>query len=364
MSRRIAILGLGAAATKIHLAAYRRAGVEVVGGYDPRVRAGKFSFPMFGSPEELIDRTAPDVVAVATPTSTHFELTRLALESGCHVLCEKPFTSTVDEAHAILRLAASQGRRVVVNNQFRFMRSHAAAKRLIGGPEFGELLFLQATQTFRTEESTEAGWRGGDIQRTCKEFGIHVIDLCRFFFSAEPERIVASMPRPTNPAGPDYLNLIRLEFPGERVAAVTLDRLSRGRHRYLEMRLDGERACIETRLGGGIEFEAGLRGGSRRPYVRFDVSLGGRARLYRGERFRKIASDPLDVFAAATGELVRQMFDAIEHGQVPPCDATDNVKSLELMYAAYESAARGGEPIAVNHRPPAARAPFPAGAHS
>ncbi len=74
--------------------------------------------------------------------------------------------------------------------------------------------------------------------------------FCRYFFGEEPTSISARMPRGKQPNGPDYLNLIELEFSGDRVAHITLDRLSRGRRRYLDIRLDGEAGSIETSLGG------------------------------------------------------------------------------------------------------------------
>src|SRR5215210_4462992 len=65
-------------------------------------------------------RTTPDldvvlndptvqVVAVATPASTHFEITRAVLESGRHALVEKPLAPTVDEARTLVELAESLG---------------------------------------------------------------------------------------------------------------------------------------------------------------------------------------------------------------------------------------------------------------
>ncbi len=337
MTRKIAIAGLGAAARQIHLPAYAKIeGLEVVGGFDPDPR-GTFPFPIYSSLDELLTQARPDVLAVVTPPATHFELTRLALEAGCHVFCEKPFMPTIKEATEIIALARARDRQVVVNNQYRFMRIHEESKRLINGPDFGELLFLSAQQTFLTSEDTEAGWRGRDPRRTCQEFGIHVLDLCRFFFDEDPTSITARMPKGKNPGGPDLLNLILLEFSGDRMAQITLDRLSRGPHRYLTLRLDGSVGCLETSLGGGVEFRAGVRGRTRKPYVDFDLSLGGRAMLYQGEVARKIASDPLDVFAAATSRLVRSFLEAIDRGEVPPCDAQDNQRSLALMLAAYES---------------------------
>ena len=337
-SWRLAIAGLGAAARTIHLPAYRRLPrLEVVGGHDPAGLGSSFAFPCFDSVQTMLERTQPDLLVVASPPATHYDLVRSGLEAGCHVLCEKPFMPTLEQARSIVAMAARLDRRVVVNQQYRFMNIHHQARNLCGRRELGDLLFVSARQTFRTDSKTEAGWRGGDPQRTCKEFGIHVLDLCRFFFDADPVRVTARMPRPHDPAGPDLLDLIQLEFPGGRAAEISLDRLTRGRHSYLEMRLDGTHGCIETRLGGGIELRFGLRGGRRRPFFELDVSLGGRARLYHGERYRNVARDPLNLFSRATGRLMEAYLDALEAEAAPPCEGADNLRSLALMFAAYAS---------------------------
>ena len=229
------------------------------------------------------------------------------------------------------------------------MNIYQAAKQRIGTDDFGQLLFVNAQQNFYVNEKTEAGWRGADPQRTCKEFGIHVLDLCRYFYGEEPIEISAKMPKPSNPDGPDYLNLIQLEFSGGRTAQITLDRLTRGRHRYLDLRLDGSRSSIETEFGGNIEFAAGIRGGDRKPYLDFDISLGGRALQYHAENAKKIASDPLDIFANATSKLLAQFIQAIDDGSVPACCAQDNIKTLALTLAAYESSEQN-RPIAFAKR--------------
>ncbi len=81
----------------------------------------------------------------------------------------------------------------------------------------------------------------------------------------------------------------------------------------------------------------GVRGGTRRPFAHVEASGGGWARLYRGERFRKIASDPLDVFVEATRRLLRAFLDALDSGGTPPCHAEDNRRTLALVLAAYDS---------------------------
>jgi predicted dehydrogenase len=358
---RIAIAGLGHAAREIHLPAYARMpGLDVVAGCDPAARPGDFPFPLYGSIEEMVGKAGPDIVCVATPPHAHFSATRAALLAGCHVLCEKPFMPTLAEAEEICELSRRVGRWVVVNNQYRFMNIHRSAHEQVGTPGFGRLLFLSAEQTFYVTPQTEQGWRGQEARRTCTEFGIHVLDLCRYLFGEDPASVSARMPRGLDPNAPDYLNLIRLEFSGDRVAQITLDRLSRGPHRYLTLRLDGSEGIVETRLGGGMQIAAGVRGGSRKPFLAWDFSLGGRALLYHGERFRRIASDPLGVFAAATRRLMGEFLSALDTGGVPPCNAEDNIRSLQLVFAAYESHERGA-PVQMAYRQAAPGALGPSG---
>jgi predicted dehydrogenase len=340
MARRIGIAGLGAAAREIHLPALAALDVEVVGGCDPAMPRD-LPFPVHSSVERLLAESAPDILVVATPPDSHFELARAGLDHGCHVFCEKPFTDTLEQAKGLLKRSREVGRWVVVNNQFRFMNIHRKAKAVIGTPEFGELRFLNAQQTFRTTPETEAGWRGSELRRTCKDFGTHVLDLCRFFFDEDPVSIRARMPRGSDPDGPDYLNLVELDFSGDRVAQITLDRWCRGPNRYLDLRLVGTTGSVETHVGGGIVLSAGLRGGDRRAFCDLDIAMGGTARLYQGERFRRIATDPLDLFANATRELFRAFLAALESGGVPPCEADDNRRTLALMLSAYEAAQTG-----------------------
>ncbi len=164
---RIAIIGLGAAARNIHLPAYfALAGkIIVVGGCDidaeTRKTAGrKLGIKeVFDDPLKMIEATAPDIVSICTPPSLHVEQTLLALQYNCHVFCEKPLAENLAGAEKLVRAAEQANRFVVVNNQFPYMNIHLGAKRMIGSPEFGRLLFLQAWQTFQPTHDTEAGWR-------------------------------------------------------------------------------------------------------------------------------------------------------------------------------------------------------------
>src|SRR5438067_9752316 len=66
---------------------------------------------VYGSWEELIERERAlpddrriDFVTIVTPNSSHFAIAKAALEAGFHVVCDKPMTTTVEDAEALCRL--------------------------------------------------------------------------------------------------------------------------------------------------------------------------------------------------------------------------------------------------------------------
>lgn len=343
---RVAIIGLGAVTRNIHLPAYKTLAnkIEIVAGCDTDAAAGQTAKEKFGVPEvfddplKMIEKMRPDIVTICTPPELHVEQSLMALENGCHVFCEKPLAGSLAEADKLVTAAAKAERFVVVNNQFPFMNIHLAAKKVIGTPEFGRLLFLQASQVFHPDEMTEADWRGRLKRRLCFEFGIHVFSLARFFFDDEPEAISAQMPNPLSKFHSDALNLITLEFPDGRAASIILNRLSNAPERYLDMRLDGEHASVHTSIGGEVRFEAGLHTRQKRPFFGLNFVKGGKAVLQNGNKSRIIAKDGINPFASSTAYHFNNFVDAIKNGGTPPGTVADNRKTLALVFAAYDSA--------------------------
>lgn len=346
---RVAIIGLGAVTRNIHLPAYSQLKdrVNVVAGCDPDPEArasikksGQVP-QVFDRPEEMIEQTRPDVVSICTPPFLHHEQTLMALNYGCHVFCEKPMAESLEQADEIIEAAAKTNRLVVINNQFPYMNIHRSAKQRIGRPEFGELLFLHAWQTFRPTEETEAGWRGEMRKRLCFEFGVHVFELVRFFFEADPIKVWAHMPNPGWRMKSDAINIISLEFADGRAASIVLDRLSKGPERYLDMRLDGEFSSIHTSIGGEVRLEAGIHTKEKRPFFGFHLAKGGKAVLQNGNRSKVIGKDGMNPFASATAHHFRNFIGAIENGGMPSGSAADNRNTLALVFAAYDSAESG-----------------------
>jgi predicted dehydrogenase len=347
---RLAIVGLGAVTRNIHLPAYAQLGAKIslVGGCDVQEETRAWftklqpSTPLFSDFDQMLRTTKPDIVSICTPPALHLPQCLTALNKGCHVFCEKPMVETLESADEVIQAATSVGRHIVVNSQFPYMKIHSAAKECIGSPEFGRLLYLHASQTFRPTELTEATWRGKMQRRLGFEFGVHVFELIRFFFGEDPVRLMAHMPNPTAGEKSDVLNLVSLEFADGRAASILLDRLSKGPERYLDLRLDGEFAAITTSIGGELRFEAGVHTRERRPFLGFHFIKGGQAVLQDGVRSRTIAKEDMNPFAAATAVHLGNFIDAIARDAIPAGDARDHRKTLALIFAAYDSAASGG----------------------
>lgn len=126
---RVAIIGCGQIAVAGHLPAFAAAAhaglCQVVGVGDvSRVRAEAAARPYdiaaFTGVDELLHRTQPTVVCIATPPSSHHDLVLQALDAGCHVLCEKPVAMNLSEATAMVTAAAHAGRVLSICFQYRY----------------------------------------------------------------------------------------------------------------------------------------------------------------------------------------------------------------------------------------------------
>jgi len=185
---RTAIVGTGFMG-RVHLEAVRRTeGVEVaaiVGRTEDaaqRVGAG-FGVPLMKADyrEVLRDRTI-DAVHVCTPNAQHYSMTKDALETGKHVLCEKPITTAVREAEELVSLAAKQGLRNCVCHNLRYYPMVQQMRQLREAGELGEILVVQGTYSqdwllYDTDWNWRADSKVSGPSRCMADIGSHWFDL-------------------------------------------------------------------------------------------------------------------------------------------------------------------------------------------
>ena len=201
---------------KIHLRLLQESKkFELVGFFDPFTENAKkvakeFGYKLFDSVEELI--AAVEVVDIVTPTLSHFECAKKAIEKGRHIFIEKPITKTVLEAEAIKTLASQFHVQGQVGHVERFNPAFTAVKDKIDTPMFIE-----------THRLAEFNPRGTDVP-VVLDLMIHDIDIILSVVNSKVKNVHANGISVISET-PDIANA-RIEFENGCVANLTASRIS------------------------------------------------------------------------------------------------------------------------------------------
>jgi|TARA_B110000483_G_scaffold215682_1_gene266566 predicted dehydrogenase len=212
---KVGVLGAGHLG-KIHLRLLEQSEkYELVGFFDPFKEnaekvAKEFGYRLFDSIEELI--TAVEVVDIVTPTLSHFDCAKMAIENGRHIFIEKPITKTVLEAEAIKTLASQFHVQGQVGHVERFNPAFTAVKDKIDTPMFIE-----------THRLAEFNPRGTDVP-VVLDLMIHDIDIILSVIDSKVKNVHASGISVISET-PDIANA-RIEFENGCVANLTASRIS------------------------------------------------------------------------------------------------------------------------------------------
>ena len=212
---KIGVLGAGHLG-KIHLRLLQESSAyELVGFYDsqPQIAAKisrEFGYRSFSEVDSLLDEV--DVIDIVTPTISHFELGKKALEKGLHIFLEKPITATVEEANELVSLAKAKGLLGMVGQVERFNPALMAANPYINTPMFIESHRLAEFNPRGTDVSVVLDLMIHDIDAILSVVQSKVIDV-----QASGVSIISETP--------DIANA-RLRFENGCVANLTASRIS------------------------------------------------------------------------------------------------------------------------------------------
>ncbi|MDB2571818.1 Gfo/Idh/MocA family oxidoreductase [Polaribacter sp.] len=201
---------------KIHLRLLQQSEkYELVGFYDPFTKnatkiAKEFGYKLFDSIDELI--AASEVIDIVTPTLSHFDCAKKAIENGCHVFIEKPITKTVTEAEAISAFADKHQVKGQVGHVERFNPAFTAVSEKIKHPMFIE-----------THRLAEFNPRGTDVP-VVLDLMIHDIDIILSVVQSKVKNVHGSGISVISET-PDIANA-RIEFENGCVANLTASRIS------------------------------------------------------------------------------------------------------------------------------------------
>jgi myo-inositol 2-dehydrogenase/D-chiro-inositol 1-dehydrogenase len=316
----VGIVGAGWVAA-VHGNAYRAS---------PGVRVAAVTDPVAAKAERLAEQTGArvvhdvdeliasgvDVVDVCTPPQAHADVAIQALESGLHVICEKPLARTLDDARRIVRAADAAPGLLMVGHVSRYEPDHATAKALVDEGHIGRLRMVTHSTTTSLPGWSEAGW----LADAAKSGG-PLIDQAVHSF--------------------DYFGWLT-GCPAVRVSAVGAD-TGAGPATYCLATVryaDGTIAQAEVSWGHppsrGFKLAAELIGTEGRLTWSYDQMMGGVMYLREGD------AEWYDVLAdrGFTAEL-RDFTDAIRAGGPSPVPAEQALESLRVALGALESVSTG-----------------------
>jgi D-apiose dehydrogenase len=227
MTLRVATLGAGYFSRFHHRAWKRMSDVSLIGVAEKledrrKAFAAEFDIPAsFSETVDLIEATHPDILDIITPPPSHLAAIHEAARHGVHVICQKPFCSTLEEAKEAIDLIAKAGITVAIHENFRFQPWHQEMRRLIVEGALGEIYQL----TFRLRpgdgQGPEAYLDRQPYFRTMerllvRETAIHHIDLFRYLLG-EADSVYADLRR-INPviAGEDAGLIVMTMASGAR----------------------------------------------------------------------------------------------------------------------------------------------------
>jgi predicted dehydrogenase len=154
--------------------------------------ADEFDIPhRYGSYEELVSDPEVDAVYVATPHPMHFDNAILALRHGKHVLVEKAFTMTADEARGLVNEARARSLFLMEAMWTRFLPHVVALRELIASGALGRLVLVEADhgQWFKEDATMRlyAPELGGSA---LLDLGVYPVSFASMLLGT-PSRIVA-----------------------------------------------------------------------------------------------------------------------------------------------------------------------------
>jgi predicted dehydrogenase len=205
--------------------------------------AAEVGCPAFANYHDLVGKV--DAVSIVTPTKLHYQVAEFCLEHGIHTLIEKPITTTVAEAEALISLAKARNVLIQVGHLERFNSAVLALSDILHEPKFIE--------SHRIAPFT---LRGADVN-VVLDLMIHDIDLISYLVGA-PIASIAANGAPILSHEIDIANA-RIEFTNGAVANVTASRAGTKKERmmrifqedaYLSVNLQ-DKSCSVYRKGEG-----------------------------------------------------------------------------------------------------------------
>ncbi|MDA0186331.1 MAG: Gfo/Idh/MocA family oxidoreductase [Proteobacteria bacterium] len=318
----------------------------------------------YGDWREMLagERARPDrvdLVTVATPNSTHFEITKAYVEAGFHVLCEKPMTMTVEEGEEIVRVARASGKICAVNYCYSAYPMVREMRAMVATGQIGKVRLV--VTNFSHGHHGDAGdadnprvrWRYdpalAGVSGQFADCGIHALHMASFIVGDHVDKVSADFASTIPSRVLEDDAMVNFRMSGGTVGRLWTSSVAIGRQHGFDIQVFGE--------------TGGMRWASEQPNQVYYTPVGGRTQIMeKGEaglsdeaaRLSRVAIAHPEGFPLAVANIYVDLAAAIRgeaRGGLPL--AEDGLRSMAAVHACVSSAKAGG--AWVDARPPMLR---------
>ncbi|MBN9673977.1 Gfo/Idh/MocA family protein [Roseibium aggregatum] len=274
----------------------------------------------YGSYEDLLADPEIDAIYNPLPNHLHVPVTIQAVEAGKHVLCEKPIALSAGEAEQLLALP--KGRLVAEGFMVRAHPQWIRAREIVRSGALGELKAIQCFFSYFNDDPENirnmAGIGGGALY----DIGCYTMLSGRYFFDAEPERVVSLIDKDPS-------------FGTDRMTSAILD-FGQGRHLNF---------VVSTQLTPYQRFN--LVGTKQRLEIVIPVNAPqGEAVEIRTDDGSVLGDGAIQTETIAPCDQYAELIDVFGRavtGEAPlPYGAEDAVQNMKILDALFASAEKGG----------------------
>ena len=288
--------------------------------------AQEFNIPRFYSDAEtMLENEKLDFIDIVTQPDSHRPLVESAAKHKMDVLCQKPLAPAMEDAIHMVNVCRDAGIRFMVHENFRWQSPMRALKN--SAMELGELFFGRIQFRSAFDVYSRQPYLAEDSRFIIYDLGVHLLDLARFYLG-EVEHVYCQVGR-VNP-----------DIKGEDVATIML-------------KMKSAATClVEVSYASKLEEELfpqtliDLEGihGSAHLGPNYELVLNRKAETIRNvvnPRMFAWSTPPAQSIQESVLAIQKHWVECLKEGKECETSGTDNLRTLELVFGAYESAETG-----------------------
>ncbi len=277
--------------------------------------------------DAILSAAQPDIVFNCTVPEAHVDVTLAALSHGCHVLSEKPLADSMANARRMVAAAEKAGKLFAVIQNRRFHTGIRRLSRFLRAGAIGDITTVDSDFYIGAHFG---GFRDHMEHVLLLDMAIHTFDAARLISGADPVAVYCTE---WNPAGSwydrDASAVAVFELSNNLVYTYRGSWCAEGVNSSWECdwRIVGQRGSVVWDGGEGFQAQVVAQtGGFRSEYADLEVP----------------PLDPADKIGAHAGQIA-DFIHCVREGRTPETTASDNIKSLAMVFGAIESASQGRE---------------------